>query len=273
MTQALKAPASWVDGTPVSVWVIGAGGNGGEVVDALSQFHLALQALGGAGLDVAIFDDARVREVNLVRQRFWQADVGQHKAVVLAHRYNTLLGTTWQGIPMRLETALSHFQPQHAPQIIISAVDLPSARRFIGNGLSGEGDEEGGAFSPYQLSNTLWLDLGNRARNGQAILGELLPNEQYPNVVAHYPELADLEDDTSKSCSTAEAIAAQDCLINRAVATSGMALVWELLRHGQTEKNGIVVDLKSGMQIPLAFPDAGMQTPAAQDGCATRVSA
>lgn len=256
MSQSLEAPQSWAEGGSVSVWVIGAGGNGGEVTDALAQFHTALVALGGAGLSVVIMDDAEVREVNLVRQRFWAGDLGQNKAISLAHRYNCLLATEWQGLPLRLEAALERYKPRYAPDLIISAVDLPSARRFIGNGLADSinADNEDRAFPKIRLRNTLWLDLGNRARNGQAILGRLLADEAYPNVVAHYPELAGLADDTTKSCSTAEAIATQDCMINRMVATAGMSIVWELLRHGVTDKNGVVVDLASGMQMPIPYP-------------------
>ena len=251
MATTLKAPSSWLNGEPVSVWLIGAGGNGGEALDALAQFHTGLLALGGAGLSVAVMDDALVREVNLVRQRFWEADVGQHKASTLVHRYNCLLGTDWTGIPMRLEDALTHFAPRHAPDLVISAVDLPSVRRFIGNGMR-DADAEG-HFRPHALTQTLWLDLGNKARSGQAVLGTLLPSPKAPNVLAHYPELADMQDDPSKSCSTAESIAGQDCLTNRIVTTAGMAIVWELLRHGETTKNGVVVDMVSGMQMPIPF--------------------
>lgn len=244
----LEAPAKWVNGQPITVWVVGCGGNGGEAVDALSQFHLAHKALGGAGLEVAIFDDAVVREVNLVRQRFWHEDIGQYKAITLAHRYNQLLGLKWQGIPFRLEDAVAQYKPKKAPDLIISAVDLASSRRYIAKAFIEQMDIR-------SFSSVLWLDLGNQARSGQAILGYLVPNDEYPNVVAHYPELADMEDDTTKSCSTAEAIRNQDCLINRMITTAGMGLVWELLRHGYTDKNGIVVDMASGMQMPLAFPD------------------
>lgn len=256
MSRVLKAPASWINGDPVNVWVIGAGGNGGEVADALAQFHTAIQSLGGGGLSVAIFDDAEVREVNLVRQRFWAADVGQSKAVTLAHRYNTLLGTDWQGIPLKLESAIKRYNPRVPPQLIISAVDLPSARRFISNGFCENTEADSAHFRRASLVNTLWLDLGNRARNGQAVLGTLLESSEFPNVMAHYPELADLKDDHTKSCSTAEAISYQDCLINRMISAAGMSLVWELLRHGQTDKNGVVLDLASGMQMPIAFPTA-----------------
>lgn len=238
MATTLNAPDYWLNRS-VSVWLVGAGGNGGECLDALAQFSTALEALGGYPLNVVVMDDARVREVNLVRQRFWATDLGQNKAVCLASRYNLLLGTAWQGLPVRIEDVMQ--MELEKPDLVISAVDLPSVRRWIADCTA--------------LKNCLWLDLGNANRNGQAVIGKI-GDDDYPTVEKHYPELADLEDDNTKSCSTAEAIAAQDCLVNRTVATAGMNIVWELLRAGATNKNGIVIDLKSGMQMPISFPDA-----------------
>ena len=237
----LKAPDVWADRGTVTVWVVGAGGNGGEVIDALAQFSLALKALGGPELEVTIIDDAKVREVNLVRQRFWAGDVGAFKSITLANRYNLLLGMRWQGVPGRLEDVAEELSS--APDILITAVDLASTRRWVGSH----------RWRCSARSPLIWLDLGNNARNGQAILGSF-GGEGHPTVLDHYPEIEGMADDTTKSCSTAEAIAAQDCLVNRAVATAGMSLIWELLRHGSTRKNGIVIDLASGQQIPIAFP-------------------
>lgn len=239
MATVLKAPDRWLGDRPVSVWVVGAGGNGGEVVDALAQFHTALLALGGAGLSVTILDDAQVREVNLVRQRFWRPDIGQYKAIALANRYNMLLGCDWVGLPHRLEPLIEGEMINGSPDVLITAVDLASTRRWV-------------ASHRWRVA-PIWLDLGNNARNGQAVIG-IPGSEQYPTVVDHYPELHSLEDNTSKSCSTAEAIASQDCLVNRVVATAGMTLLWELLRYGETDKNGLVIDMVSGMQVPLSFP-------------------
>lgn len=240
MATMMKAPTHWIS-SPVSVLVVGAGGSGGEVVDALAQFSTALEGLGGSPLSVTVVDDATVRDVNLVRQRFWATDVGQNKAVTLVNRYNLQLGLNWQALPLRVEDALAH-KLVSLPDLIISCVDLPSVRRWISKYTQ---------FSKFR--ETIWLDLGNAQRNGQAVIG-ILGNDEYPTVEKHYAELADLADDPSKSCSTADAIASQDCLINRTVATAGMNIVWELLRHNQTDKNGIVVDLASGMQMPIAFP-------------------
>ena len=237
-----KTPASWLERAP-RILVIGAGGNGSEVVDALASFHHALRSLGHPkGLDVTVIDDAIVREPNLVRQRFWPCDLGQYKSISLVNRYNLMLGTTWVALPFRFPSHESK-EVIRAADLIISAVDLPSARRAI-------------ASSPLLPRNCMWLDLGNEARHGQVVFGAAHVDKRsiYPNVMDAYPEIGTLEDDTKKSCSVAEAIRSQDCLVNRAVTTAGMSIVWELLRTGETDKHWITVDLASGCQNAFPFP-------------------
>ncbi len=239
-----KTPASWVERAPRIV-VIGAGGNGSEVVDALASFHHALRSLGHPeGLEVTVIDDAIVREPNLVRQRFWPCDLGQFKAISLVNRYNLMLGTSWEALPFRFPSQET-IEAMRAADLIISAVDLSSARRAI-------------ASSALLSRHCMWLDLGNEARHGQVVFGAAHVDKRgiYPNVMDAYPEIETLEDDTKKSCSVAEAIRSQDCLVNRAVATAGMSIVWELLRTGETDKHWITVDLASGCQNTFPFPDA-----------------
>ncbi|SFB47888.1 PRTRC system ThiF family protein [Azotobacter beijerinckii] len=238
-----EAPERWMSDA-VHLVVIGAGGNGSEVVDCLASFHHALVSLGHPkGLNVTIIDDAVVREPNLVRQRFWPCDLGQYKAVALANRYNLMLGLDWTGLPYRFpgpetEKAIA------CADLVITAVDLPSARRALAH--------YGGYFKP----SCMWLDLGNGHRHGQAVFGALSPRhrERYPCVIDVYPELASLQDDPRKSCSAAESLGTQDCLINRAVTTAGMGIVWELLRYGRTAKHCLSISLETGEQMAASFP-------------------
>ncbi|WP_407364100.1 PRTRC system ThiF family protein (plasmid) [Pseudomonas luteola] len=237
-----KTPDHWRSKAPRIV-VIGAGGNGSEVVDTLAAFHHALVSLGHpAGLHVTIIDDSVVREPNLVRQRFWPCDLGQNKAISLANRYNLMLGLSWTGLPYRFPCKQTYSAIEGA-DLIISAVDLPSARRDISR-------------IQYGKRLCMWLDLGNGHRHGQAVFGALHEQNRrrYPCVVDVFPEIATLEDDPRKSCSAAESIATQDCLINRAVTTAGMSIVWELLRYGQTSKHCVSVNLETGEQMTAGFP-------------------
>ncbi|WP_434141318.1 PRTRC system ThiF family protein (plasmid) [Pseudomonas luteola] len=237
-----KTPDHWRSKAPRIV-VIGAGGNGSEVVDTLAAFHHALVSLGHpAGLHVTIIDDSIVREPNLVRQRFWPCDLGQNKAISLANRYNLMLGLSWSGLPYRFPCKQTYSAIEGA-DLIISAVDLPSARRDISR-------------IQYGKRLCMWLDLGNGHRHGQAVFGALheQSRRRYPCVVDVFPEIATLEDDLRKSCSAAESIATQDCLINRAVTTAGMSIVWELLRYGQTSKHCVSVNLETGEHMTAGFP-------------------
>lgn len=242
VTPRYKTPENW-SSRPIRIVVLGAGGNGSEVVDCLSSMHCGIRSLGHPyGLHVTVIDDAVVRESNLVRQRFWPCDFGQYKAVVLANRYNLNLGLDWVGLPYRFPCEQTRFSMSSA-DLIISCVDVNSARMAICeyNGLK---------------YNAMWLDMGNSHRHGQVVFGSLRENERkvYPNVLDIYPEIADIADSNTKSCSAAESIASQDCLINRTVATAAMNIVWELLRTGSTDRNWITVSLETGEQQTHSFP-------------------
>lgn len=241
-----KAPVRWTD-SAIRIVVLGAGGNGSEVVDCLSSLHCAVRSLGHPhGLAVTIIDDAQVRESNLVRQRFWPCDIGQYKAVALANRYNLLLGLNWTALPQRFPSEGTTFALANA-DLIISCVDVNSARLAVAN------------YTGKLKSDAMWLDLGNAHRHGQIVFGALgkSARSRFPNVLDHYPEIAEMADSQVKSCSAAESIASQDCLINRTVATAAMNIVWELIRTGVTSRNWITVSLESGEQMTYLFPPVG----------------
>lgn len=238
---SFKAPQGWLSTAPRIV-VIGAGGNGSEVVDCLASFHHAMRSLGHPhGLHVTIIDDTVVREPNLVRQRFWPCDLGQYKSVSLTNRYNLMLGLNWEGLPFRFPCTETETVIAKA-DLIITAVDLPSVRVLVGNLISVK-------------TNCMWLDLGNESRHGQVVFGAIHERlrKTYPNVLDAYPEMSSLEDDTTKSCSVAESLRSQDCLINRAITTAGMSIIWELLRHGETSKHWIMLNLETGEQATFPF--------------------
>lgn len=237
-----KSPQTWRS-KAIKVVVIGAGGNGSEVVDTLAAFHHALISLGHPeGLDVTVIDDAVVRESNLVRQRFWPCDLGQYKSIALVNRYNMMLGLQWVAIPEPFPGSESRSVVESA-NIIISAVDTASARREIS--------------TTRNFSDAMWLDLGNAHRHGQVVFGAVDPTKRslYPTAVDIYPEIMTMADSMEKSCSAAASIATQDCLINRAVTTAGMSIIWEVLRYGKTVKNLVSVNLETGENMVGHFPD------------------
>ena len=68
---------------PVTVFVIGAGGTGSQVITNLARMSMALQALGHPGLHVTVFDPDTVSQANIGRQLFSETELGLNKAVSL----------------------------------------------------------------------------------------------------------------------------------------------------------------------------------------------
>ena len=178
----------------VNVVLVGAGGNGSEVFDGLIKLHNALLCLGHeGGLKVTIIDPDLVSESNVIRQKFLPYEVGQSKAISLAHKANILFGTQWE--------ALDELFPLSGgngfgckPDLIISCVDNYKARKSI-----------------YEYANrlsqqTLWMDLGNTNSSGQVVMGHIGgrgSQSKIRNVVDLFPEILTAKDKENKaSCSS-----------------------------------------------------------------------
>ena len=70
----------------IRVVVVGAGGTGSEMLDGLVKLNYAIIQLGHpGGLHVTLFDDDVVSRTNVARQRFFQGDEGESKALLTIH--------------------------------------------------------------------------------------------------------------------------------------------------------------------------------------------
>ena len=234
-------PNRWLTG-PVQITVVGAGGTGSQVVKGLAKLHLALLSLGHpGGLKVTLWDDDLVSEANLGRQEYYAPDVGQPKATVLIHRINMTLGTQWRAIAARYESTAFNSE-----QLVIGCVDTRASRKSILDGAQNRG--------------CFWMDLGNRADDGQVVFGEIKPRwekksvPRLPHAADLFPEIvnADLDAaDNEPSCSLADAQEKQSLFVNSMAATWGLNLLWQLFRHGEIIHHGMFFNLKSGRSNPL----------------------
>jgi PRTRC genetic system ThiF family protein len=116
------------------------------------------------------------------------------------------------------------------------------------------------------------MDLGNRASDGQVILGQprthITAGERTPdghvrlpypyNVLPELVNVSIPEDDTP-SCGLAEALEKQELFINQSIVTPALQLLWEMLRYGRIEWHGAFVNLKTGRMIPLSLKEAAPQ--------------
>lgn len=239
---------------PLTVYVIGAGGTGSQVVTALARIDCSLRTLGHKGLHVTVFDDDIVTPANLGRQLFTPMEIGCNKADVLVTRVNRFFGLGWDSKPCRYPSKGA----DDTANIIISCVDNAKARIKIGKNLRTyhniEGDDEKDFF--------YWIDFGNTADTGQVVLGTIKeleqPKSKESKPVGKLPcidELFDLslvnEKDSGPSCSLAEALEKQDLFINSTLANLGCNLLWNLITSGGIEFNGLFLNLRNMKVNPI----------------------
>lgn len=230
----------------VNILLVGCGGNGAQMLMGLASLDTALRAISSRSLQVTTVDDDVVSEANLGRQPFYRCDLGNSKARTLTERINIAHGLDWRAVHGRAPAAIG----VQNVDIVISCVDTASARRALG-----------AAMADRDAPPLYWLDLGNRATDGQFLIG--CPKGRWhkdegrlPTVLEMFPELADesAPDDDAPSCSVAEALDRQSLFINRVVASHALALLFDLLGRGSISYAGAFVNLASGQAVPIGLP-------------------
>jgi PRTRC genetic system ThiF family protein len=170
----------------VGIALIGAGGNGSQMLTGLARLDAAIRALEHPGLDVTVFDPDDVSEANLGRQLFAPADVGRNKAQVLVTRTNAWFGRSWSAEPVKFGYGrTTRLLQENNVQVVISCVDSAEARVRIGM-----------EIDTWYSKPLYWMDLGNRAADGQVVLGIPAWHNEHaaykyrlPTVLELFPEL------------------------------------------------------------------------------------
>lgn len=230
----------------IRVMLVGCGGNGAQILMGLASLDTALRAVSSRSLQVTVVDDDVVSESNLGRQPFYRCDLGSSKARTLTERINIAHGLTWRAVHGRAPDAVG----MDNLDLVITCVDTASARRAIG-----------AAIAATNLPPTYWMDLGNRARDGQFLIGcpRRAPagsSVRLPTVLEAFPELADegIPEDDAPSCSVAEALERQSLFVNRVVASHALALLFDLLARGSIGHAGAFINLTNGQTAPMPLP-------------------
>lgn len=235
----------------VTVNLIGAGGTGSQVLEALARMDSALYQLGHPGLEVTVYDADEVAESNIGRQLFSPADLGLNKSTCLVTRINRFYGLDWTAIPEM------YSKSSPTANITVSCVDNIKSRLMIGKRLKNNWNEICREKPVY------WLDFGNMQKTGQVVLGTVNEVKQPQNsgfrTVASLPTIYEMFDLTQvdereggPSCSLAEALRKQDLFINSTLAQVGCALLWKLFREGKTEYQGAFLNLETMRVNPMA---------------------
>lgn len=237
---------------PITVNVIGAGGNGSQVIQGLARMNVTLKALGHPGMIVMLFDDDKVTDANQGRQLFAETDIGRYKSEVLISRINRFYGTAWLSSSSKYNKNTISYT-----NIVISCVDTAKARTKISHIWNGNNN-----FRDWELPY-YWLDLGNSAKSGQVILGSskntVQPESKKYKTVAKLPtidkefDLKSIKEDNEPSCSVAEAIEKQDLFINPIVSYMALNLLWKLLKDYSITHRGYYINLDTGKTNPIGL--------------------
>lgn len=223
--------------------MVGAGGSGSAMLNKLFQMDHILKALDMVRLDIDVYDPDVVSQANLGRQSFYQPDLGLPKSEVLVSRF-----TNFGDVQMSAyNEKFSSDMELRKYDLIITCTDSVSLRQELGKKCDSLKNES--AFK-----TTLWLDTGNGKHNGQIVLGTFIDHDNniiLPCVHELYPELMQMKESNSPSCSSEEAIQKQDFGVNEKVAVEASTLLWQLLRYRQINRNGVMFDISSGFTTPI----------------------
>lgn len=241
---AFPTPAGFHGGRKVRVRVVGAGGNGSMLLDALARLDCAIRAQGHPGMETEVYDADTVSISNVGRQRFTARDVGFNKAVLMVHRLNAFYGLDWNAVPKFMDPR----ENVRSLDLIVGCVDRGSFRHALGKANAGKHSE------------TLYLDTGNGDSTGQVVLGHLGKPQaglRLPNVYDLFgTQLLDGDEDDQPSCSLAEALTRQRWSMNPLIATVAASLLDKLFHKGGLDEHGALIRLDRLSVTPMLVDEA-----------------
>lgn len=249
----------------IKVILIGAGGNGSQMLSALCRIDHALRSLGQPGLFVTVYDPDTVEPSNIGRQLFTASDLGQNKAECLVSRFNRLYGNDWEANP----DIFDNTKIREKGNIWITCVDNVKARKQIAK-MFRKANHPQGADSAYnEYYSFYWLDLGNAQRTGQAILGSNRvpqPDSKEYDTIEYLPILTEQFDyakvrdnDSGPSCSMAEALTKQDLFVNSVLVQTAGSLLWSLLTDAAIDTRGFFINLDTYRTAPIKVAKSDLE--------------
>lgn len=231
---------------PISVNLVGLGGNGICMLQNLVKIHLTLKHLEHPGLAIMAYDHDKVEDHNIGRQMFSMAEIGMNKATALVQRYYANYGNE-----VLLQDVPESYTGQKAANITITCTDNIKSRVEIGKHLKAF---KYNPLGDVQAQCLYWLDLGNSKSSGQVVLGTV--NSKYErekkekgriydlkDVLQVFSNFQSIQDDDTPSCSLIQSLSRQDLFINPMISTYGGHLLWSLLKDEYVRYQGVFINL------------------------------
>lgn len=267
---------------PSLIVVVGLGGTGAQIGRAIARTLYDMRRRSLSTPNLLFVDPDIVEEKNVGRQMFTAADVGKHKAEVLARRFNYSLG---------LDVSWRNEKFDHEWFMNGSAVGtrIDNARNLI---ICGAVDGHEGRAEIAKVKSSTWIDCGNHFSSGQVVVGntddrkavfyglfEALRHAQQmedkgkkaelktrwlPNVGLLFPQLLVPESKPAAvpdlSCADLVAVGDQHLLINDYVAAVAAQYVWKLLNRQPVTSFLTYVDCDGMSMRSLPITSEEMQT-------------
>jgi PRTRC genetic system ThiF family protein len=230
---------------PIAVALVGCGGTGSHIAQALARLAAHVRDSGGPSVYLTFLDGDHVEPKNVGRQLFSPADVGRNKAQTLAARFSALFGLRIVAVPEMADAELLHNPAiSSAYRIAVGAVDNAPGRRAIDETLGARRFE-------------LWLDCGNHEASGQVAVGSVThrrglegslalgsicsalpaPSLQYPDLVKDAPPRPRAD------CATAMVDNAQSLMVNQLMAAIAGQYLYQIAVARRLTTFATVADL------------------------------
>lgn len=240
----------------IQIVLVGCGGIGGYMAQHLGRLMYVLYG-NCKGVNFTLVDPDVVKEENLGRQLFCNAELGQPKSVALAQRYGEAWGLNTMAYVGEFSENLLLAGESHLI-VVVGCVDNPEARTTLHHVL-GHNPEDSSMYPP----KVWWLDCGNVKDSGRVMLGSAYTNEQcrgaftgklvqtLPSPALQYPSLLipQREDVNAREMSCAELAAAnlQSLNINAAIAVQSIDMLTRLLITNDLKRYQCAVNVASGV--------------------------
>jgi len=173
----------------VRILQIGAGGTGSALVPLLARL---ISSERGLTFEYLIVDGDRVTISNIIRQNFIKTDIGKPKAEVLTQRYGSAFGVNLSCIPKYYDEAVAEKVKLNDFDIVVGCVDNNKTRAFISTQLS----------KLDRHNRPTYIDSGNELIGGQTFIQGKLNDSYYgPKLLEVYPEIANQDNKSERSCT------------------------------------------------------------------------
>jgi PRTRC genetic system ThiF family protein len=237
------------------LYLVGCGVTGSWFAPHLVRLARFLRETRQSQVQLTFIDPDVVEIKNVFRQNFGEAEVGGHKAELLALRYAASWGQEIQVHASPFDKGMVKLE-YHDLGVIIGCVDNAAARQTIAATL----DQEIRFHGAEGLPRLWWLDAGNGTDTGQVLFGAARDARQLryafpyfpdpgfcvnlPAPDVQHPDLLQTQPEANATRETQEAISCADLLltgdqspsINAMVANIAATYLWRLFAdpHGLT---------------------------------------